>query len=157
VWTLTTTSLTLKTEDLSWSDETRCTVACNTCMSTSPQRKLNMKAYSKTLPTEDDIRQAGVASPTPDREGGFCQLRTCQAPANAIEIVRTVGISCFRLYSYYSVRKYYYSIRSEFSQGCRTLGESGAGAKAPLRYLKAGLHSEVKRDVLYIGLHLRKR
>jgi hypothetical protein len=42
-------------------------------------------------------------SPTPDREGGFCQLRTCQAPANAIEIVRTVGISCLRLYSYYSV------------------------------------------------------
>src|ERR1700733_12228423 len=77
---------------------------------------------------------SSLSSPTPDREGGFCQLRTCQAPANAIEIVRTVGISCFRLYSYYSVRKYYYSIRSEFSQGCRTLGESGAGAKAPLRY-----------------------
>ena len=33
VWTLTMASLTLKTEDLSGSNKTRCTVACNICMS----------------------------------------------------------------------------------------------------------------------------
>ena len=33
---------------------------------------------------------------------GFCRLRTCQATANPIPIMGTVGISFFRLYSYYS-------------------------------------------------------